>query len=428
MFSANTSTGDQTVNLADSGLTPKLVILWGTTETAAGVTFADGIFTFGVGTRDGGSTQQVSMASFNDNGAGTSATVHALDNDNVYEIITADAIEGTAVDGKATLVSFSAGNFVINWSNAPTAAAKINYQVWGGSDVTAARVTKPVTSTAVGTQDITVAASWGQPDLIIHATHSFTSTFGQNDSRISLGFASKAGEQAVMLHDYEDAGTTMTLATWYRADRCLLFLGSGVTADAEASISASGSWPTDGYQITYNDQASLGFHFMSLAIKGSFVSKIGANEMLTAGSTQDLSLASGTPKGLLLMANCAALTAGSILTTGTDLGGFYIGGADGTHEGGAGTCDLDGNTASQASRYQSDTKAIQRYVPTAGSAAVLNAEADASVVGSAMQLNYNDLSSIAADFIWLVVGEAAAATGSLIWQPATTPHTTIYSP
>lgn len=407
VFAANTSTGDQTVTLADSGLTPKLVMLWGTFRTSAGVEFADGNFTFGVGTRDGGSTQQVSMASFNDNGAGTSATVHALDNDNVFEIITSDAAEATGVDGKATLVSFGAGQFVINWSNAPASAIKIHYQVWGGSDITAARVTKPVTSTSAATQDVTVAASWGQPDLIIHATHSFTSTYGQNDSRVSLGFASKAGEQAVMIHDYEDASANMSLATWYSASRCLLFFGSGTGKDAECSISASGSWPTDGYQLTYNDQASFGFHFISLAVKGTFISKIGASEMLTAGANQDLDLGSGTPKGLLLMANNSTLADNTVFTTAGTLGGFYIGGSDGTHEGGAGTVDLSGNTSSRASRYHSETKAIQRYLPQT-TVATLDAEADASITGTNFRLAYNDLAAAAADFIWLIVGEAAS--------------------
>lgn len=407
VFTANTGTGDQTVSLADSSLTPKLLILWATYETAEGVSFADGIFSLGLATRDGGSTQQGYICLFNDNGAGTSATIHDIDVDAVFKFLTSDAIDATATDAQATLVSFGAGQFVINWSNAPASAVKIHYEVWGGSSITAARLTKPTVTTGAGTQDVTVAAGFGQPDLILFASHGYTDLYAQNDARLMMGFGRKPDSAGVSMHlDFEDASTTMSLGSWYASNRCMIFYTAAVAKDAEASLSASASWPTDGYQLTWNDTAGFAFHFLSLAIKGDFLSALGTSEMLTAGTTQDLDLGSGTPKGMLLMANMTALTDNTINSSDATLGGFFVGGSDGTNEGGAGILDLDGNTSSRASRYHTESKAIQRYLAQT-TVATLDAEADVSVIGTAFQLNYNNLAAAGADFIWLVVGEAA---------------------
>lgn len=421
VFTANTSTGDQDITLADSGLTPKLVILWASYDTAEGITNGDGIFSMGLATRDGGATQQGCIANFNDDAAGTSATVHDLNDSHVLRGITSDAIESTAIDYSCTLVSFGAGTFRINWDNAPASAIKIHYWVMGGSDVTAARLVKTTTSTAAATQNVTVAASWGQPDLLIFMSHGYTSLFSQNDARLMVGFAKSDTERAAFMHTFEDAAATMNLASWYRNDACMLFLGGSTSADAIVDISAKASWPTDGFQLAYDDQASLAFHFFALAIKGTFTCTIGTAEMQTAGGNQDLALASGTPKGALFVASEVPLTNGTIDTTHADLGGYCVGGTDGTHEGFAGMVDDDGNTTSRASRFHSESKALARHIAdAAGGAAALDAEADSSISGSNIRLNWGNAPALAADYLYLLIGEAAGAT---TLEPGLTTHT-----
>jgi hypothetical protein len=236
-----------------------------------------------------------------------------------------------------------------------------------------------------------------------------------------LGFAKSNTERAAMLFTFEDASATMDLGAWYATNRCMIFMGSASSGkDAEVDLSAKASWPTDGFQLSYPDQASLAFHFAALAIKGTFTASIGTAEMLTAGSTQDLALASGTPKGLILMTGETNLTDGTIDNTATDLGGFGVGFSDGANENFAGCVDDDANTTSRASRFSSETKAIARHIAdAAGGAATLDAEADSSISGSNFRLTYNDLAAVAADFIYLIVGDApAAGATSLLWQSA----------
>lgn len=410
VFTANTVTGDQTVSLVDSGLTPKLVILWAAYDTTEEILGADGIFSFGMGTNDSSAIQQAYICLFNDDAAGTSATVHDLNTDAVLKGLTADAIDATATDYECTLVSFGAGQFVINFSNAPGSAIKIHYFVMGGSDISAARLFQFNPTTAVGTQDVTVNAGFGQPDLMIFASHGFTNNFAQDDARLMLGFGNKALEQACMYMDFEDAANNMSLGNWFSAARCILLMTAAIAKDAEGSLSAVNQWPTDGFEITWNDQVALvGAKVLCLAIKGTLLSKIGASEMLTAGSTQDLNLGSGTPKGALLMASEIALTDNTIDSTATDLGGFFVGGTDGTREGGAGFVDDDAVGTSAASRFHTESKALQRHVQGGTGAATLEAEADSSIVGSAVRLTYSNLAAVAADFIWLVVGQAPEA-------------------
>jgi hypothetical protein len=420
VFAANTGTGDQTITLADATLTPKLVVLWASFDTAAGITDGDGIFSMGIGTNDAAAIQQGYICLFDDDAVGTSGCVHDLDTDAVLKGLTSDAIDATATDYQATLVSFGAGQFVINFSNAPSVALKIHYWVMGGSDVTGARLVKSTTSTAVATQDVTVVAGFGKPDLLMFMSHGYTDLYAQNDARIVLGFGKSDTERAALTMDFEDAAATMGLGAWYANNRCMLFMSGSVAIDAEADLSAKASWPTDGFQLAYPDQASFVFHFFALAIKGTFTSTIGTAEMLTAGSTQDLALASGTPKGALLMAGETALTNDTIDSTATDLGGFCLGGTDGTNEGFAGMVNDDANTTSVASRFHSETKAIARHIAAAGgTAATLDAECDSSISGSNIRLTWNDLAAVAADYIYLLVGEpAAAGATSLIWQPA----------
>jgi len=215
-----------------------------------------------------------------------------------------------------------------------------------------------------------------------------------------------------MVMDFQDAGTTMALANWFRTDAAMLFLGSGVTADGIADIAIKANWPTDGYEIVWDDQVSFAFHYLHLCLKGTFTSTIGANAMLTAGTTQDLALASGTPKGALFMGSEINLTSGTIDTTAADLGGFFVGGMDGTREGLAGMVNDDANTDSRASRFSSETKAVARHLAdAAGGAATLDAEADAAFSGANVQLNYNNLAAVAADFIYVIFGEPAGAAG-----------------
>lgn len=405
VFTANTSTGDQTISLADSGITPKAVILWAAYNTAEGIVDGDGIFSFGMGTRRGGSTQQFYTCMFNDDNVGNAVTQNDMNSDAVLKGLTAPGNDVTATDYEATLVSFGAGQFVINFSNAPASAIKIHYMVLGGSEISDAVVSTHALSTAVATQNITVASGFGQPDLVLTAAHNWTGNYNENDTRFMFGAFKSDSERMCMNNDWQDAAATMALGSWFRTDAMAVMFGSAQTADGILDVSAKASWPTDGFQIAYDDQLSFAFTLGCLSLKGTFTATIGNSAHLTAGSTLDLALASGTPEGALFYGSQVDLTAGTINTTAADLGGFFFGGTDGTHEGFAGHVDDDTNTTSRASRFHSESKAVARHIAdAAGGAATLDAEADSSINGSNIRLTYGNLAAVAADFIYVIFG------------------------
>lgn len=404
-FTAPAGTGDQTVTLADPTITPKWVRLTATLDTADGIQNADGIFSIGEATFDAGAVQQHYVCHFNDDAAAAMANVRDYDTDAILKGLTSDALDATATDYQVALKSsapFAAGSFTLTWSDVPTAQIKIRYEVLGGSDITRARCGSFACSTAVATQDVTIVAGFGQANLIAFMGHAYTGNFSQGDSRIQLGWAKSATERFCGLITFEDASTTVILASWMKA-RALLWFDAGVLADGEADVDLT--VPSNGFRLSYADQVSFAFLCGFTAFQGTFAATVGSSTMPTITGDQDLALAAGAPKLAEFWSTEIPVNAG-IDTGHADLGGFVHGATDGTNEGFCATVDDDANLDVRASRVFSSTKALARHLAdAAGGAATLDAECDSSFVGSNVRLNWNDAAAVAAEFGYVIVGD-----------------------
>jgi hypothetical protein len=418
VITAPASTGVQTYNLgsAFNGILPKAILLWATYETADALVNGDEIFAMGMGTRNGGSTQQVCVSHWGQDGAAAGNYVRGHTwNNRILTNVTSDV---TTAEFIATLDSFTSGtpsNFKLNWTDIPASQIKVHYWIIGGSDITDAYVGTPfIDDFAATPQDFTISVGFGQPDLMIVQALYWTSQniFSQGGGRLAMSaFREKGGtiEQRALAYGADETAD-MSVAIWQKSSAMLSFTSSAGAADMDSVLSARANWPTDGFEITYNDTSSFPFPFGLLALKGTFRAKIGAATIPTTPGDQSLTLPGGVPKGALFWGGQMPQSA-SVQISGADLGGFALGGTDGTNEGMAMVCQDDGNATSSASRAFTTTKAFARHIADpGGGAATLDAEADSSISGSNVVLNWADAAGAAAEFNYLIIGEAL--TGS----------------
>lgn len=425
------STGDQAIT--GVGFVPKFVLFWYTQATTDGAVTGAAPMSIGAGTRDGGATQQWYLGSFEDDATAASST-GAIQN-------TTAALKGVlnsnpAIDFALTLVTFDSDGFTVNWSDLPAVSSTvIHYWALGGSDVSAARAGVFTTTAAVATQDVTVNTGFGQPDLLLFVPTANTvlaDGTSTNCGMMSLGAAISSTERrcCVYRHPYNKA--TMDVSSWH-GNRAVLganTVGNVTTAaDSEADLSTKASWPTDGFQLSYTDQAASAQQVFYVAIKGTFTATIsnGTVPTATAPQTQNLAIASGTPVGALLWGAPIAAASGVTLTA-TGLGGFFIGGTDGTNEGVAGFTTQDAALDENVGRFHSTGKAIQEMVfdTTVTNPPVLQAEADSSISGSNIVLTWNDTDTVGRDFSYLLIGSASSS--ATVTAPAVTGVGDIPSP
>lgn len=405
------ATGVQTYSLP-ADFDPKALLLTMTYQSSNAVQAGDCRMTFGWGTYDASTVQQYCWFTYGNDGLGTSDTVRGSFSASILNG-NDDTTALTTSDFEVDLDSFVTGassSFKLNWVDLPaTGSLLVNYLVIGGSDVLKARAGVFTMSTAAATQDITVAASWGQPDAVLFASHGWTDSSGamtNGHTRAQLGWATDSAAR-VASYAQQDAAATMLVGTYQGSNLGYMF-GSTPVADAAFTLTASkASWPTDGFQLAYNDQASFAFinqAYLAIKFQNGAGVDIGNFSTPTAAAPQTSTItSSGTPKGVLF---AGTYSTGGLVTSGADCGGLFIGASDGTNEGAAGIWETDANTTAISSRFISATKSIQQIVSDAS----LQSEADTAFSGSNVNVTWNDTDTTARVVNYMVFYEAAAAT------------------
>lgn len=409
-ITAPASTGNQTLSLP-ANFDPKVIALWTTGQTTDARADGDGRFSLGWGTYRGATPQRFYTSEF---ATDNLATTNNSRGNGVAAIL---KLQATATTNalNVDLVSMSTGatsNVILNFV-ATLSGAVIHYWVLGGSDITDAQAGKFTQGTAVATQDVTVASGFGQPDLLVFQTNCKTSETDNVSFTVphsSLGFAKSATERWFACFN-DSSSAAITLCAAMQRQKALLTVGATVTAiDSEADLSAKASWPVDGFQLSYSDQAAVANIVYYVALKGTFAATIGDTTIPTAVApqTQNLTLAGGaTPAGAIF---CGwpgpTQAAGVIDTADADNGGWTVGATDGTNEGCAGWTEDDANTTSCTGVSHSTTKVFQGVTAdsTVTNPPILNSEADSSISGSDVVLTWGDTDTVARAFGYLLLG------------------------
>jgi hypothetical protein len=259
-------------------------------------------------------------------------------------------------------------------------------------------------ASAASTTNVTVTSGFGQPDLIFFLNGSRDSgTDVAGDLGLMFGVAqSDTVRQCSYMQSRNGVASAAT--TLWQKQRAVLMTTSAGAADREGDLSAKGSWPTDGFQLSWPDTpGSSSCHSHYLALKGTFQATLGVNTALTAGSTQD-NACGFAPKGALLWGGNLAASA-SIDTTSAALGAMFFGASDMTNEACSVWTDDDGAAIMDMNSRSSESKGIQFY----NQALALQSEADVSANGNNLRLTWNDLDTVAREYNWVALGDAPVA-------------------
>jgi len=406
------STGNQTISLP-ANFDPKAIIMWGSPLTAAGV-IANSTFGWGFGTYRGSVVQQRCFGLYSADAAATQNGASRGQSDALFVLMSGGT--GT-LDLEIDLVSMSVGatsNVIINWTNLHTTGSiLLNYMILGGSDITDALVMSVSTTPSVATQDITVVAGFGQPDLVMCFTPSMSfSTSAQQWilPSFGIGFDDNGTIRNRYLAYAEDEGnTTMAVAVRHKAG-----LGAGISEtaglDFEFHLSAKTDWPTDGFEITYDDQTAFSDAIGILALKGTFTRSLSTAANPSATGNQTYSHI-GPPSAFFMFGANIATIAGTD-TTNSSLIAVGMGGGDGTNEGCAGWTNDDALGTSDNNSFFSNAKVWQTY----SQAAALLAEGDHSFSGSDVIINWNDADATAREFSYLILGSEVAFVPRIMRQ------------
>jgi hypothetical protein len=406
VFTAPTVNGTDTV--ISPGFAPKAIILWTTAQTSAAAIDGHGIWAQGMATYDGAAVQQFYTSYFDTDALGTSDTARGSGTGSLLKGWSAAT---PTVDFECDLISMDGTSVTIDWADAPAAAILVHYIVLGSSDITGARV-GTFNLAITSPQSVTVNAGFGQPDLLILMSRGNVGATGDanGNTGIGVGAAVSDTERAACTFMQADAATTMAVGSWQKA-RAQLGV-SGNTADYEMDLDAKVNWPTDGFQVTIPDLPAAATNpVYYLALKGTFQKKIGTNVAPIVGSppvvqNNDCGFA---PKGVLTFGN--NLPSGVAYDiTHADLGSHFMGGSDGTNEGIAAVTQDDTNTTSFSGRVHDATKTVRFYKfgVLGTDPPPLQSEADGSFSGNNFSLSWNDIDSVAREYCYVVLGDAAA--------------------
>jgi len=331
VVSSGTSSGN--VAYTGVGFTPKAIMLW-----ASRVPDNDADNNYrsicswsgGFGTRRGGATQQAFVHGLSDIGTPGTVSARGISNDRI--LVVGASASSTLIDSIATLTSFDADGFTLNWIDASTFAFDIHYLALGGDAITDASVGTTYVSASPTGQ--TVASGFGKPDLLLNFFSDASGAIAMERGKFSTGFGAAVDDGTRRASQFwiNDAGTHLA-ASWQKAA-----FGTSLTATPAAEttyeLTAKTSWPTDGFQVSRSSAVTKGFAW--LALRGTFSVAMGA--ATAPGSAGSTSLTGGTSPARLALCwgNNQAASSAMRATTATDMGAWWLGASDGVNHGGAG--------------------------------------------------------------------------------------------
>lgn len=206
---------------------------------------------------------------FDEDGAGTSlcASVGA---DNSIAITVNNA--GT-VDGRLDISSFDADGFTLIVDDVTPANLTVNYEVWGGTDITVAVIGDAAEPAATGTQNYTVTgfAADGVDQVVMFAGCQSTAALntGQaTDAGLTAGFAtstSSTGQVVIVGNSDHNSGTSDTDGYSYEGECLAMILNGGGNPDARANLSA---WGANQFTLNWTNRATSNRRNIWMAIKG----------------------------------------------------------------------------------------------------------------------------------------------------------------
>lgn len=410
---SNVDGTDQTVTLSNGSLTPKVLWLWSTGQTSNAAYAEDWMVSFGFS--DG--TNDACVAGAAEDNETTSDTGGIIRNDSVCVILDATTTP-TTINAQADVVSFSAGQFVLNWAVSDAVASIIHYMVIGGTDITNVKVTSHLLGPTAGTGNESFTGVGFQGDFInilcgagstTGLVHQAVNTASANWA-VSIGAATSSSARWVFGGNSEDNVGNADTYNYKEIDAIHAAWDS--TTAADNMLGDFVSFDSDGFTINYSELFfdEPGVSFASLVIQGGLWN-VGNGTAPAATGQQTVNTTAGRDPEAVMLFTWGDTTTQSA-GTGEAQNRISIGGADNDlNEGCISTHDADAGGNMVNTRISLVDKIICAHTAnaTAGSSTTL---AEADIVDMNNDGNFiidwtTTLNGMG--YVWFTVSVAAAA-------------------
>jgi hypothetical protein len=380
-LTAETSTGQK--SYTGVGFQPKLVIFFGTEQTADGVAAELSAF-FGAAAS---ATGRHSTAIAHDDEV---ATVNCGTHHSDAHCITILSNGTPTVQTTADFVSMDADGFTLDWDAVSGSAHIVRFLALGGDALTNVKVDKFATATSAGAQGVTGVGF--QPDGLLLIQAGMTSATVLPGTRVgtypSIGGANSSSSMGCSSIRADDGGADASFGTYQQGDE--LNSARGITNTCTLT-----SFDSDGFTVNWSAVSVTARHAFYVAIKGMSV-KVGVETQKGATGTKATTGVGFKPKALLVLGS-------NKIASDVDVTGqmtLTIGASDGTREG----CvwvGADKPSNSQADNATDSAKVLQHR----SLSGTLVAEADVSSFDSdGFTLDWTTADTTGRQFVYIAFG------------------------
>lgn len=260
-FTRNTATGSQTVS-HDLGVTPKAIILITSGSLAEDSVVAS--FRWGYGFTDGTDSRSVSMASR------ASVTPSQTSRRYANKLLTIVKWDDT-VAAECDFTSWSASNFVVNWTTADSSAEIVTFVVIGHSAVSA-KVKEWTLSTSAGTQAVTGVGFL--PQMVLHASAMLSAAGTSAGASVALGAMASGGQWTQAMYAKDNSSTADQAGAGF-SSTVAMTAGSATTGLELFRFSLS-SLDADGFTVSKGMAPASSTLIASLCLNGFASVKVGS--------------------------------------------------------------------------------------------------------------------------------------------------------
>lgn len=386
------TTGDSATT--DPGFQPKGLFVWNGLQTALGA-LADAQFSLGVASSN--TTERTAGYNSDDNVA-SSDVVRNFNTSNILQNLTSGT---TTTNNAATLTSFDANGFTLNWGTLNTVLPDYNYFALGGSDITNVMSGSFASNTTTGNQSVTGVGF--QPDIVfLFGTLQATSAASNNNSQYSFGVMTPTAQWSTATKS-QNAQTTMNTSRAFSNTRCFTMVASA--SNIVFQDMSFVSMDSDGFTFNINTAGGLAILIGYMAFKGGQW-KVGTETQKTSTGTKATTGVGFQPSGLILASVCDTQTAGT-----ADHSRFSFGATTGTSNNvSLWTGDADNVADSIADTIMSNSKCITLATEGVAAATTTQAEAALSSFDSdGFTLDWTTADATARVFGYVAVGANAVA-------------------